>query len=638
LAKSRRHACAQGRFRFDRMVERLAEPVEPPKSSRTPSPERTPGARWTSAGGARDKNRESAMAFLPLFETAAHSARTGASLWTSPVLFLDAQATASHPASGSLIEVGWAWAPAALAAELSLDDVRAHVLAGARALPPAVARLTGLRTADLAGARDAPSAWRELEDRALALGPNPPPLPSVVHFARFEEPFLRDLFARHGRAAAFPLHLVCTHAIARRLLAHLPRRTLRALAGYLGRSVPPLRRSDQHVLATAFVWHHLVPLLADAGVRTFDDLAGWLEAPPPRHARVYPMPRERRLRVPDAPGVYRLLRENGDVLYVGKARSLRRRVNSHFTGRAGRDERALEMLTQARDLSCTSTETALEAALLEADEIKRLEPPYNVALAAAGRAPWFSSGDFRSVQDHADERHPIGPFPSPASPHAIAAFVEVLSGAPPGAATRGRCVGVEPRWAPDPGSFAAGLGSFLAGQPSLVRGASPRTLVRAGAGLWRRRLAEGARPVGTDERVLAPQTGAGWSTARVEEELNDSLLRAAHAVRRARWLCRLAEASLRWTEPRGRRHLVIEKGEITRRDWIGDDEPPWPPPGHARTMAERRADFDIAALDRLRVLGTELRRLLGEAAAVELRLGPGSSLDRSRLARVLAWV
>jgi hypothetical protein len=55
-------------------------------------------------------------------------------------------------------------------------------------------------------------------------------------------------------------------------------------------------------------------------------------------------------------------------------------------------------------------------------------------------------------------------------------------------------------------------------------------------------------------------------------------------------------------------------------------------------MAERRADFDIAALDRLRVLGTELRRLLGEAAAVELRLGPGSSLDRSRLARVLAWV
>jgi DNA polymerase-3 subunit epsilon len=578
------------------------------------------------------------MSSLRLFETASPSAPTGAALWTTPVLFLDAQATASHRARGDLIEVGWACAPAATAADLSRDEVRAHVLGGARGLPPAVARITGLRAADFAAARDAPSAWRELEDRARALGGGPDPQPAVVHFARFEEPFLRDLFARFGRAPAFPLHLVCTHAIARRLLAHLPRRTLRALAGYLGRSVPRLRRSAEHVLATAFVWHHLVRLLGGAGVRTFGDLRGWLEEPPPRPATVYPMPRERRLGVADAPGVYRLLRANGDVLYVGKASSLRRRVNSHFRGRAGRDERALEMLTQAREISWTSTETALEAALLEADEIKRLQPPYNVALAVTGRAAWFSSGDFRSVQDHADDRHPIGPFPSPAAPWAIAAWVEVLSGLPPGAACRGRCLGVEPRWAPDPGCFAAGLARFLAGQPSLWEGAGRRELLRAGARLWRQRLREGALPAGTDELVLAPPTAARWSAARVEEELRESLLRAAHAVRRTRWLCRLAEASLCWTEPRGRRRLVIERGEITRRDWIASEEPLSPPPGHARTMAERRGGLDLAASDRLRVLGTELRRLLGETSAVELRLGPGSSLDRRRLARLLAWV
>lgn len=576
------------------------------------------------------------MSCAPLFDDTP-PALVQAELWTSPVLFLDAQATAADPARGDLIEIGWASAPASLAAGLSLAEVCARVVSAPRGLPPAVARVTGLRAADLAAAPDARVVWSELEHGAGEVG-GAGPVPAVVHFARYEERFLRDLFARHGRAAAFPLRLVCTHAIAGRLLSHLPRRSLRALAGYLGRSVPPLRRSAEHVLATAFVWHHLVRLLAGEGVVTLGDLDRWLERPAPRAARVYPMPRERRLAVADAPGVYRLLRANGDVLYVGKAVSLRRRVNSHFTGHAGRHERSLEMLTQARDLACTPTETAVEAALLEADEIKRLRPPYNVALAVADRAVWFASADFRSVHDRADDRHVLGPFPLGTSPEALAAFVEILSGCPPGAATRGRSLGVDPRWAPDAQRFAAGLAGFLAGQPSLRRGAGPRELLRAGVELWRKRLRQGCAPESADELVLTPPADVRWSAARVEDELAESLLRATRSVRRARWLCRLAESSIAWTEPGGRRLLVIEGGQIAERTWIGPDDRVPPPPGHARTMAERRAGFDVGALDRLRVLGTELRRVAVEAPAVEVRFGVHAALDRRRLSRVLAWV
>ena len=50
-----------------------------------------------------------------------------------------------------------------------------------------------------------------------------------------------------------PLDIVCTHDIARRLFPDLPRRSLRALAGYLGRGVGVLRRSADHVEATAFL-------------------------------------------------------------------------------------------------------------------------------------------------------------------------------------------------------------------------------------------------------------------------------------------------------------------------------------------------------------------------------------------------
>jgi hypothetical protein len=151
------------------------------------------------------------------------------------------------------------------------------------------------------------------------------------------------------------------------------------------------------VAATAFVWRHLVALLAEReGVVGLAVLHEWLERPARRSPRCFPLPRERRLGLPDRPGVYRLLRAGGAVIYVGKAASLRQRVSGHFHAQVG--ERALEMLTQARDVACTETETALEAALLESDEIKRLAPPFNVALAAAGRAVWFATTDLASLR------------------------------------------------------------------------------------------------------------------------------------------------------------------------------------------------------------------------------------------------
>ena len=93
---------------------------------------------------------------------------------------------------------------------------------------------------------------REIERAEAARPVAPAPVPLVIHFARFEEPFLRALHARHG-SGPFPFELVCSHAVARRLLPELPRRTLRSLAGYFGAAVPPLRRSVDHVVATALV-------------------------------------------------------------------------------------------------------------------------------------------------------------------------------------------------------------------------------------------------------------------------------------------------------------------------------------------------------------------------------------------------
>jgi len=557
-----------------------------------------------------------------------------------PVLVLDAQATAAHPSRGALVEIGWARWSAGEAGDLPAGRVTAVVVAPLVdvELPRAVQRLTGLDTATWRRGASPAVAWDGLRHAVEAIAPPATRAPAVVHFARFEEPHLRALHERHG-TGPFPLQLVCTHAIARRLLPELPRRTLRALAGYLGAAVAPLRRSADHVAATAFVWRHLVALLeAREGVTTLDALGDWLTRPARRAPRRFPLARARRLELPDRPGVYRLLRAGGAVLYVGKATSLRQRVSGHFHARGG--ERALEMLTQVQEVSFDETPTVLEAALLEADEIKRLVPPYNVALAASGRAVWFATEDLEDLRETPLEDHPLGPLASPAAFEALSALRTALRDARPAAlAVRARAVGVDAAWAPAPACFAEGLARLA---PALSPRAGAHEVLRLGARRWaERRAATGDGEAAADRGPEnEPRRRPAWDAERVMFALEETVLRAAHAVRRARWLVRLSESTLAWTEPGrdARRLLVIERGAVTGGADLPPGAPAPVPPGFARTAAERRRSFDVAAFDRLRVLTTELRSLVDGAGDVELRLGPYARLSRKRVRAVLRWV
>ncbi len=97
--------------------------------------------------------------------------------------------------------------------------------------------------------------------------------------------------------------------------------------------------------------------------------------------------------LPNAPGVYRMLGAGGEALYVGKARSLKKRVHS-YTRLAGQNNRIARMIaaTQAMDFVRTRTET--EALLLEANLIKRLRPRFNVLLRDDKSFPYILiSGD-----------------------------------------------------------------------------------------------------------------------------------------------------------------------------------------------------------------------------------------------------
>ncbi len=83
--------------------------------------------------------------------------------------------------------------------------------------------------------------------------------------------------------------------------------------------------------------------------------------------------------LPMGPGVYRMLDARGDVLYIGKARALRKRVTS-YTKLQGLTIRIQRMVRQVCSVEVTTTHTEAEALLLEANLVKQVQPPFNVLL------------------------------------------------------------------------------------------------------------------------------------------------------------------------------------------------------------------------------------------------------------------
>lgn len=82
-------------------------------------------------------------------------------------------------------------------------------------------------------------------------------------------------------------------------------------------------------------------------------------------------------RVPDGPGVYLWKAEDGGVLYVGKAKSLRKRMRQYVSGHDDREKIPL-MMEQVTSFDYMVTDTEVESLILEANLIKQLRPPYNI--------------------------------------------------------------------------------------------------------------------------------------------------------------------------------------------------------------------------------------------------------------------
>ncbi|MGO3004072.1 MAG: excinuclease ABC subunit UvrC [Halomonas sp.] len=122
--------------------------------------------------------------------------------------------------------------------------------------------------------------------------------------------------------------------------------------------------------------------------------------------------------VSTSPGVYRMLDEQSNTLYVGKAKRLKARLSSYFRGQLNTKTQA--MVGRIADVQVTVTRTETEALLLEQTLIKQLRPPYNILLRDDKSYPFvfvtdrhaYPALEYKRARQRRDDGRYLGPYPS----------------------------------------------------------------------------------------------------------------------------------------------------------------------------------------------------------------------------------
>lgn len=244
-------------------------------------------------------------------------------------------------------------------------------------IPQEIQRMTGITNARVLGAPKGAEIFPVVRDW-LADGSA-----FVAHNATFDFNFLQASFARFDLGSIGQTKL-CTARLARRILPARGSWSLGNLAGYFGVRVRDRHTALGDARITAAVLARLLEIAdEDHECHTLPDLV-----------RLQYRTTERPKALPDGvralepvvaalpmrQGVYRMFDRRGNVLYVGKAKSLRERVGSYFRPGAEHPRKIREMVNRVRRIEVEETGSELSALLLEARLIREYQPKYNTLL------------------------------------------------------------------------------------------------------------------------------------------------------------------------------------------------------------------------------------------------------------------
>jgi DNA polymerase III subunit epsilon len=190
----------------------------------------------------------------------------------------------------------------------------------------------------------------------------------VAHNVNFDYSFLKTHFEQAGMRLQLPK--LCTVRWARKVMPGFPSYSLGRLCEAL--EIPVYNR--HRAMGDAFATAQLLSMLFEA-----DQVGHWRKMSKQGRAQYLPpaLDESAIAALPDATGVYYFRDDKGKVLYVGKAKSIRSRVKSHFSGAQGQEKRSLR--ERLASVTFTLAGDELVASLMEVAEIKRYFPEFNRA-------------------------------------------------------------------------------------------------------------------------------------------------------------------------------------------------------------------------------------------------------------------
>lgn len=190
----------------------------------------------------------------------------------------------------------------------------------------------------------------------------------VAHNVNFDYSFVKHHLAQSG----YDLNCrkLCTVRLGRQILPGLPGYGLGKICKHLGIEIESRHRASGDAFATVTLFHHLLKCDTNGHVASMLKAKSKEQSLPPN------IPASVVKKIPAEPGVYYFHDKKGKVIYVGKAKSLSKRVNSHFTNNNSTRQKQ-EFLRQIYNISYQPTATELMAFILESIEIKKLWPEQN---------------------------------------------------------------------------------------------------------------------------------------------------------------------------------------------------------------------------------------------------------------------
>ena len=334
----------------------------------SPSAESAPG---TTVGTVRTGRTGTQVSFADM----------GTPLERVTFVVVDLETTGGAPSARALTEIG----ALKVRGGTVLDDFSTLVNPGV-AVPAQITMLTGITNAMVAGAPDVRTcveaflSWAGLVADDVVL---------VAHNARFDVGHLRGAAAALGLEWPEP-RVLDTLALARKAWtrSEVPNHRLGTLAAFVGSQTRPTHRALDDARATVDVLHAALEVMAPLGVTHLEDLATASD----------PVPARRRAKsrladaLPRGPGVYQFRSAADQVLYVGSAADLKRRVRSYFTA-AEKRRKVAQMLDTTVSVRHIATPTLIEARVRELRMIAELDPPVNRRSRAPRRRPWLHLDD-----------------------------------------------------------------------------------------------------------------------------------------------------------------------------------------------------------------------------------------------------